>query len=1095
MSEAGGYSTFLELCTHMNAAAPAPSRHASHSDASSTQCLSSSPLAEASTVMTGPDAVNSKPSGSDAAAAAASVASLPHFHFPPAKRAPQFPSLLLGSEVEQRRGDENFDLHAKKGVTVPTAPFNLMSRRATLPFTAAATCHGVGGATASEGDLRLALTTPVGDSKAIYGQSPTRSLNHSRVMRAPAMVADDAHQQWRLDRLASSGRALAGEDAAEDAAAAKQGRPSLSDNLMSPVGAVRGDGGAGQSIDVARTPHSFISEAGTFLGAVEMSDEEDYLSNLGATRRPDASSSADSVAAAAADVSALGNDIDSSPPSCACACMRGCPDPNCVSHMLDITVSPKAAQIGVPPKASAPAASAQLTHQRLSLSTPGGGTSATTILTPAAATPPTAHAGDDAHPPEPFPDAGQGAAPFPHSDREDTRVGGEGVFNVSGDPTAAACIQAKLLSTAHDALTVQHDASGGDKRSAPCPGVSGMGVGTPTEHDARLSFTIPINLVQANTLLLTDTISEVYTSSFATVTTSKSTQESSSSTQLLGSREGASIAASVSAPRSLQQHNSFGTCTTVPKLGSPLQLTEELQGQKQEPRHPSSSPRDAFDIDEHSFFQVSGGAPAAAVTGPSSSPLPFSRLSPGPPSSPPFARAQRRGIVAALAEMELRPKEEVVVKRCEIPDEEKTTTVNAVWPPRLLWKGPDRAAEDCRDLSDAVFTVPATDSSRAAPVHAESPGDDADLADSAGVFFLAFQSKLSKWLTWVGRRYQGVARRTSDAAGEEQSLQQQQQQQQPLESPTRRSCAPQRKSNDGSSGHRVSFPPGDSAEAVDNGSAAFYDARSLKRESSHLSVALSLSTSQVNSSYDGERSRHSVVQEALCGLPTPWNGGGNNTWYSVGWQMEPRGTGRVTNGSMQLRRFITASPLSPSTRDAPFPTSSGERLCGSTTPPNLSLSAESLTSTFNALTTQIFSDGAVQRLSRSLGGALNSSASGTSMSGDHYSLSLPSSNDRHSRMSNSNTSAIADDRYRDTLYRLFRHPPSSLIGDLTECYEAYKAMATSSNGHHVLNWGELGLLLQPEDYIDYRALFPPYHFVTFADFVEFVEVLSLRYHR
>ncbi|CBZ26250.1 hypothetical protein, unknown function [Leishmania mexicana MHOM/GT/2001/U1103] len=1093
MSEAGGYSTLLELCTHMNAAAPAPSRHASHSDAPSTQRLSSSPEAEASTIMTGAGSVNSKPSGS-VVASAASVASLPHFHFLPTKRAPRFTSLALGSEVEPRRVDENFDLRAKEGVTAFSAPFNLTSRRATLPFAAAATCHSVGGATASEGSLRLALPTPVGDSKTINGQNPTYSVTHSRVTLSPAMVVDDAHQQWRLDGLTSPDRGVAGEDAAEDAAGAGQGSPFLSDNLMSPVGAVRDDGGAGQLIDVASTQHSFISEVDAFLGAMEMSDEEDCSLDLAATRRPHALSSTDSVAAAMADVCALGNDIDSSPPSCGCACMRGCPDPNCVSHMLDITVTLNMAQTGVPRKASASAASAQFTYQRLSSSTPGIGTSATTILTTAALTPPTPHTGDDVHPPKSFPDAGQGAAPFLHSDREDTRVGGEGVFDVTADPTAAVCIQAKPPSTADDAVTVQHDASGSDERGAPCPGVSGVGVGTCTEHDARLSFTIPINRVQPRTPLVTDTISEVYTSSFATVTTSKSTQESSSSTQMLSSREGVSIATSVSAPRSLLQHNSCGRSTTTPKLGSPLQLTEELQGQKQEPRRPSFSPRDTFDIDKDSSAQVSGGAPTAAVTDLSSSPLPFSWLSPESPSSLPFVRSQRsqhRGTVAAFEEVELLPEEEAVLKRPETRDKEKITTIDAVPPPHLL-RGPDRAAEECRDLSDAVPTPPATDSSRGARAHSESPGDDANSVDSAGAFFPTLQSKLSKWMTWVGRKYHGVLRVTSDAAGEEQSLQQQQQ---PLESPPRRSCAPQRKSNDDSSGHRVSFPPWDSAEAVDNGSAAFYDARSLNGEPSHLSFALSLSTSQANSSYDGERSRHPGVQEALCGLTTPWCGGGNNCWYSMGWQMEPRRTRRATNGSMRLRRSITTSPLSPSIRDGLFPTSSGERLCDSTTPPDLSLSAESLTTTFDVLKTQIFSGGALQRLSRSLGGPLNSSASGTSMSGDHHSLSLPSSRDYHSHVSHSNTSAIADDRYRDTLYRLFRHPPSSLIGDITECYEAYKAMTTSSNGHHVLNWGELGLLLQPEDYIDYRALFPPYHFVTFEDFVDFVEVLSVRYHR
>ncbi|KPI87293.1 hypothetical protein ABL78_3630 [Leptomonas seymouri] len=93
-------------------------------------------------------------------------------------------------------------------------------------------------------------------------------------------------------------------------------------------------------------------------------------------------------------------------------------------------------------------------------------------------------------------------------------------------------------------------------------------------------------------------------------------------------------------------------------------------------------------------------------------------------------------------------------------------------------------------------------------------------------------------------------------------------------------------------------------------------------------------------------------------------------------------------------------------------------------------------------------------------------------------------------------SAPLDDEYRQQLYHSFRHPPSCSSGDLTSCVAAYKAMVeTSSTAHHVLNWKELSFLLLPEDYIDYCNLFPPFHFVTFPDFVEFVEVLSVRHRR
>ncbi|GET93487.1 hypothetical protein, unknown function [Leishmania tarentolae] len=1079
MSDCCGYPTLIDLCAHMNAADSASRKHVSHSHTPSIQCLSSSSVAEASTVMAGAGSVDSKPSGFIAATPGA-VTSLPHFHFPPAKREPHVSPLVLGSEERQSCGNEQFDLDTKEGIAVSSASSSLMSRRATLPFSAVPTCHGVGDATTSEGAPRLSPPILVGSCKSIYEPAPRRSVTHSGVTLALEMMSHDPQQQSHLNGLVSLGSAVSGEDDVDDAFAAGQGRPSLSGNCLSSVRAFRGKGRAVQSIDVECTPYSSISEADALLGAVETSEEEGYLLNLGATRRPGTCSSVDREATVAADVCVLGNDIDSSPWSCDCLWMRGSPDPHCVSHMPDTTTSSKAEPLEVLERASASTAPAELTHRRFSSSRPGGGILPTTIRTTASATLPTAHAGDDLHLPKSLPGAREGTAPFPHNDREDTWMGGEGVLDVSGDPTAKTCIQGKPPLAAHDTGTVQHDGSGGDKRSAPIPGVSGVGVRTCTGHDGRLSYTIPVDHAQSNTLLLTDTITEVCTSSFATATTGKSTQESSSLTQLLGSREGGSIAARGSASRLRHERNSFGAGITGPKLGTPLQETEALRGQKQKVQPPSISPTDVFHIGAQSSSEVSGGAPATEVTNSSSSPSPFSRSSPMARWSPLLARAQRRATVAALAQMEQVPDEGAVLKRGEIPDERKTIISTATRPPPLLLKEPDPAEEVCGDLFDAVPEAQATDKSCSAPAHSVFPGDDAVVGNSAGTFFRSLlQSKLGKWMTWAAHKYHGVVHGTSGVAGEEQSAPQH-----PLDSPPRSSLSPQRKPNDGSTGHSISFLPVDGAEALDNGNSAFYDLRPFKSETSHLSFALSLSTSQLNSSCDGDRSRHSGVQEALCGRTPLWSGGGSNSWYSVGLQTVARGTGRATKGSMQLHHSITESPLLPSTCDAPFLTSPGEQRCGSTPLPNLSFSGESLTSTFDALSSRIFSGGVVQRFSRNLGSTRNRSASDTSTWVHH-----------HKCVRGSNTSAIPDDHYRDTLYQLFRHPPSSLIGDLTECYKAYKSMATSLNGNHVLNWGELSLLLQPEDYVDYRALFPHYHFVTFDNFVEFVEVLSVRYHR
>ncbi|CAJ1038219.1 hypothetical protein Q4I32_008126 [Leishmania shawi] len=871
MSGVAGYPTLLEVCTPVNAAAPAPSRHASHFDAPLTQYLTSLP-ADTSAIMTWANSANS--TSRDPIAAAVDVAAYFPYQCSPASRASQGSSLAPSGEVEQNPGADSFDSQAKEGVTMSSAPLNLMSRRATLPFTADVTSNGGGGATTSEGAFRLLLPTLVGNSEITYAENPTCRETHSRVTCAPEVVPGDAHPQSCLYELASPRGANAGEDAPEN----------------------------------------------------------------------------------------------------------------------------------IP---------------------------------------------------------------------------------------AAAYIQSDLSLTAQDTFTVKHNGDDRGERSAPSPSVPGEGVGSCIKHETRSTFPQSIDLVQPNALLVTDAVSEMYTNSLVPMITSKSAQQPSSLTQLLGSCEGRSVAASVSVLCALHQRDYCGTSPTAFMPGSPLHLIGEPSELKREHLHLSFSPDATLEFDEHGPSPASGGTPTAELTDLSSPLSPLSLSFPESLSSAPCARAQRRGTVAAPADVNMFPEGKAVLKSPETLKEEEAITLSAALPSCFLWKGLYGPAEDCRDLFDIVPMAPATSSSQGARACSESPGDDAASVGSAGAFFVSlFPPTLSKWMRWVSRKYHVVMRHTAGAAGVVQLSQEQR-----SKSPPKRSCASPRNSSDGASGDGAYPPPGDSTEAVDNDSAAFCDVGSLKDEMAYLPHTLSFSALQANFSYGDEWSRHSGAQEAQDDLTSPWNGARHNSWFRVGLQTEQRGAVRAAGGLMQLRRSITASSPSSLISDASFLTSSGERRWGS--PTNLSFSAESLTTTFGALTAaHTFRDGTLQRLSHSLGGTLSSSASCTSLSGDYHRPSLPSSLGSHSHRSGSTTSAIADDNYRDMLYLLFHHPPSSLIGDLTQCYEAYKAMVeTSSNGHHVLNWSELVLLLQPEDYIDYRALFPPNHFVTFEDFVEFVEVLSVRYHR
>ncbi|KAG5489559.1 hypothetical protein GH5_00433 [Leishmania sp. Ghana 2012 LV757] len=1077
MSEVGVYPTF-ELSTSLNAVAPAPTKHASDSDAPFTQYLSSSPPAETSTIVIGADGDNSKSSNSVAAVATAAVALIPHCHSSAARRAGEHSSLVLSSEAEQSLGDVTSNLHVDEGVAMLPTPFNLMSRRATLPFTAGTTNHGDGGANASEGAFRFALPTLVGRSETLHTQDFTSCAAHTIVTFMAEREPSGAHQQLPVDRRDSSCPANVDKVAAEDVPAAGRGRLSLSDSLISALGAARDDGRARQAMDVACTPCSSTGAAFTPLTTAGMSHAERYFSSLCAKWRPGAIFSFDSEAASSSSLClcAVGNDTDPSFPSCGCSCLTPRPNRNSVSRLLSTTMPPLAPPSGVPAAASTPAAPAQLMVQCFSSSTPRDALSATTIPTVAAATSSASDDGDEAHLPALFPDTGAGADAALHTDREGRQVDAERVLGLSGYPAAATCILAEIPSTLHAAFTAKRDGEVSDERIPPCPGVSGTAAGTNTERETSVNRTPNHVLVQPNTLLLTDLTREMCSSCAVTGITSRAAQLSSSM-QLLGLHERKSVAASLSAPQPLQQHDPCGGDTAASKLECLLELMTDPQEQKRGFLLPFS-PRDATTRGgEHRLYSISGDPPAAATD----ASLTRSPLS---PSWPPLSRARRRGSAATSAEMKLLPEEGAEVCRLSRPDmhdEEETLTLTSGQLSRSVWRELDGTTEGCRGLSDTVLAAPATPRSRSAGISMGSSGDAAPASvNPACAFFLPFlQSHLSKWLRWVNHRYHGVVCRISGVTGEERSL-------------PKSGGAFQKRAYNNSSGCRSFFPPEASAEAIDNGNTDFHDVCPSKGDIPHLSLTLSLSGSLINSSLEGEPSRDTWAQEALSSLTTPWNGGGNSSWLSVGLQAEQRGVVCATGELMQLRGSIAAPPLPPSSssREAPFPTSSGKRPCVSPTLQSLSLSAESL------MASQIFSVSAPQWPSRGLVGLLNSSGTCACLSGDYRSSSLHSSLGCRSRMGGSTASTIADDRHRDTLYRLFHQPPSSLMGNVTECYEAYQAMMeTFSKGHHSLSWGELGLLLRPEDYLDYRALFPPQHFVNFEDFVEFVEVLSVRYRR
>ncbi|KPA81419.1 hypothetical protein ABB37_03789 [Leptomonas pyrrhocoris] len=238
-------------------------------------------------------------------------------------------------------------------------------------------------------------------------------------------------------------------------------------------------------------------------------------------------------------------------------------------------------------------------------------------------------------------------------------------------------------------------------------------------------------------------------------------------------------------------------------------------------------------------------------------------------------------------------------------------------------------------------------------------------------------------------------------------------------------------------------------------------------------------------------------------LRETWNGAAN-AWFGTAAQREPRTALRSSN---RIRRSAASEQSQSSPQLQPSSGASGGGGGGEDllwyaqhngSPSSLRLSfSDSLSPGYEGLSASgVFNRGTPLSISRQLAALGNSGSLPAGSPFVEYSASPKRKRNSLSGIAASTNSALLDDEYRAQLYHEFQHPPSCIIGDLTGCYVAYKAMSeTSSNGHHVLNWKELSLLLQPEDYIDYRDLFPPYHFLTFPDFVEFVEVLSVRHRR
>ncbi|KAK7200480.1 hypothetical protein NESM_000102800 [Novymonas esmeraldas] len=1070
MSEFGGYPTLLELCSPLPTAAALSSRHSSRSDNASPLGPSLAPV-EAAFTTAGTGAGGSKLGSAMAAAAStsslstsvAAMAASPLHRRSLLQPAAAHDSHIPGSRANASPEDGSLDLHVKEGVTMSSAPFHLTSRRATLPF--------VGGDPAAvDGGLRTALLNLVASSEDVDLLCPV--VPATRSSSAVAVEAEETGEEppARLDvgLLAS----VRGEGAADGGVgggiATERGRASLLDDLFSAVVAT-GNGGDGV------TPHD-VAEA------VLM---QQHFSGLSVQWVRDVGSSA--------EVPALGSfrvdcDSASSVPSPLFPSVTSQSGRASINHRLSVTLPPTAVRVASSATASA-STTALLPPRRSSISASAEGSVTTAVVMPAAT---------DVGALEPFSDADEERSePSACSGRDDTQAGEDSVSVACGEDGDGGV---------GDLVVADDPAAPNLDGEAPCATQCDASRGDAATAVSQASlYVVPLlDLARSSKLLPADTLTEVFTGSFATVNCSKSTQQPSSSARLMGSHEGRSVGANMSFPPPWHRRSSGVTSTAnTPRHGGedPLLLaaaphSSELVGAALQSL--LSSGAGAVDVRERGSSGTHDMTPAttaAAAAAPSSASSTVSASVPESPSSPPSTLLRRRGTVAAPSTAPPLPVTVPEPREGGAPvdggdgheeeEEEDEEEAPATRSPRFVWRELVKASGESGGPPGSA-AADAAPSGYVAPAVAERLSSPTAVA-GGGAPPPVRQLGVSGWVRWAQRKCQEVMARhaVADAARRGSP------------SRSRHPSAATSSKHVANNSHRASFPPGGAVERVGNVSGSLYDAQPPRRTSPHLTLAVSLHSAHASMTCDGDASQHSAVPEPPGGLSSPWSIGGNNSWLSVGSQSEMRGVVRTKGGLMQLRRSQAGSPPSSFGREVPLAASPCDRRSGSPTPPSLSFSEESLTANFDGLTaSQLFSGSALQRITRSLGSAMNKSASHASISGDRHSLSAHSSTGRHSRMSGSTASAVADDHYRDTLYNLFRHPPSSRIGDLTECYTAYKAMAeTSSHGQHVLTWGELGLLLQPEDYIDYCALFPPYHYVTFDDFVEFVEVLSVRHHR
>jgi len=88
--------------------------------------------------------------------------------------------------------------------------------------------------------------------------------------------------------------------------------------------------------------------------------------------------------------------------------------------------------------------------------------------------------------------------------------------------------------------------------------------------------------------------------------------------------------------------------------------------------------------------------------------------------------------------------------------------------------------------------------------------------------------------------------------------------------------------------------------------------------------------------------------------------------------------------------------------------------------------------------------------------------------------------------------ATTDDHLRAGLYHLLLHPPSAQLGSTDACQRYFHALQMLCP-HQRVGWERVRLLLQPGDLIHHGDLYPADFLLPFSEFLNFVEIASVRY--